>query len=240
VSTILKRSLLATTAGLLTLGLVAFPGAPAHAEDMTTTISGVVALDDVPVSGVEVCASVSVYSQTAGAVQAAGPCVTTDGSGTYRIVFALSSASSEASVWADPGTTYADVFPQTIAGAAGRNRDGYFTINPGDSAIKNISVRSYAAEVVADPITGSRPVIAGKVKVGKRLTVQAGTWGPGSVQLSYQWLRNGKVIVGATNSTYKLVKADRRKKIQVKVTATADGRLPVAKESQKTKKVTGR
>ena len=37
---------------------------------------------------------------------------------------------------------------------------------------------------------------------------------------SYQWLRNGKAVRGATAKTYRLVKADKGKMIAVRVTAT--------------------
>ncbi|MBA3020887.1 S8 family peptidase [Propionicimonas sp.] len=62
------------------------------------------------------------------------------------------------------------------------------------------------------------PSISGKYKVGKKLTAKVGSWSPQPTQFSYQWLRDGKVISGATKSKYKLVKKDKKKKISIQVT----------------------
>ncbi len=57
------------------------------------------------------------------------------------------------------------------------------------------------------------------------------------MKLSYQWLRNGKAIKGATKSTYKLAKSDKRKKITVKVTGKRAGYTTKSVVSKATKKV---
>ena len=69
----------------------------------------------------------------------------------------------------------------------------------------------------------AKPKITGTAKAGKTLTVKVGTWSPKPSRFSYQWLRSGKVIKGATKSTYKLVKADRKNEIAVRVTGTTPG-----------------
>ncbi|WP_141004410.1 hypothetical protein [Nocardioides humi] len=63
--------------------------------------------------------------------------------------------------------------------------------------------------------------IKGKARVGRRLravlpqlTVPAQAW-------TYQWFRNGKPVKGATKASYKLRKADRGRRITVRVTASA-------------------
>ncbi|HMR72908.1 MAG TPA: hypothetical protein PKD68_02765 [Candidatus Saccharibacteria bacterium] len=81
------------------------------------------------------------------------------------------------------------------------------------------------------------PKISGTVKVGKTLTAKAGTWKPSGVKLSYQWYRNGKKIDEATKSSYKLVGADKGKKVTVKVTGSKTGYKSVTKTSKATKKV---
>ena len=65
----------------------------------------------------------------------------------------------------------------------------------------------------------------------------SGTWTPSGVTLSYQWYRNSSLIKGATKSTYKLVKADKKKQISIKVTGTKAGYTTLTKTSAKTKKV---
>ncbi len=74
------------------------------------------------------------------------------------------------------------------------------------------------------------PTIAGTTKAGQTLTAKAGTWDSG-VALSYQWLRNGVAIKGATKATYKLVAADKGKKITVRVTGSKAGFVSVVKTS---------
>ena len=81
-----------------------------------------------------------------------------------------------------------------------------------------------------------KPKVKGKAKVGKKLHAKHGTWSP-KPGFKYQWLRNGKVIKGATHATYKLKKADRGKRIKVRVIARRSGYLAVTKTSKATKKV---
>ncbi|GAA1801588.1 hypothetical protein [Nesterenkonia flava] len=72
-------------------------------------------------------------------------------------------------------------------------------------------------------VTPVTPTVSGTVKVGSTLTAQPGTWSPSGTALTYQWLRDGKAIKGATKSTYKLGSADAGKKVSVKVTGTRSG-----------------
>jgi hypothetical protein len=67
------------------------------------------------------------------------------------------------------------------------------------------------------------PVVSGKAKVGKRLRASTGTWSPAPAAVSYAWLRNGKVVRGRTASTYAVGRADRGKRIQVRVTVRRNG-----------------
>jgi bacillolysin len=69
-----------------------------------------------------------------------------------------------------------------------------------------------------DKVTAGTVQIKGKAKVGKKLTAQLAGWGPPGVTVTYQWLRNGSPIAGATASTYKLKNKDKRKKICVTAT----------------------
>lgn len=100
------------------------------------------------------------------------------------------------------------------------------------------SKTSAAKTVAAAKFTKTpTPKISGTAKVKKTLTAKPGKWAPSDVKLAYQWYRNGKKISGATKSTYKLVKADKGKKITVKVTATKAGYTKVIKASGATQKV---
>lgn len=66
------------------------------------------------------------------------------------------------------------------------------------------------------------PAISGQPKVGQSLSVRGGTW-PSGVKLSYQWLRDGAPITGATSTSYRLVVADATRALSVLVTATRSG-----------------
>jgi len=66
------------------------------------------------------------------------------------------------------------------------------------------------------------PVITGSLAVGKVLTMVAGTWDDGTI-LTYQWLRDGKVLAGQTAQTYEIVPIDVGTNIQARVTATKIG-----------------
>lgn len=100
--------------------------------------------------------------------------------------------------------------------------------------IKTSSTTRRTAAGIIKPAT---PKIVGTVQVGKVLTVDPGNWAPAQVKLRFQWYRNGKSIHGATKGTYRVVKADKKRKISVKATGTLAGYTTVSKTSSQTKKV---
>ncbi|MDR2252562.1 MAG: CAP domain-containing protein, partial [Bifidobacteriaceae bacterium] len=67
------------------------------------------------------------------------------------------------------------------------------------------------------------PTITGTTQVGSTLTAVTGTWSPTGVTFTYQWLRDGSTITGATSSTYKLVAADSGTKVSIRVTGSLTG-----------------
>jgi len=81
------------------------------------------------------------------------------------------------------------------------------------------------------------PAIAGVAVVGQKLTVMTGIWSPGPVTLSYQWLRSGSPIAGATAPSYVPVAADAGAKLSVAVTGAKPGYRSVAKTSVTTSAV---
>lgn len=80
-------------------------------------------------------------------------------------------------------------------------------------------------------ITPGKPTVTGQTKVGATLLASPGTWSPSSVTLSYQWLRDGKVVTGATRSTYKLTVADAGHVVSVKVIGSRTGYTNVSATS---------
>jgi surface antigen len=73
--------------------------------------------------------------------------------------------------------------------------------------------------------------ITGTAKQGKTLTAITGAWDPVQPVLTYQWLRDGKAISGATAETYTLKSADVGTVTSVAAIATADGYVPVSQSA---------
>jgi hypothetical protein len=109
------------------------------------------------------------------------------------------------------------------------------TLNAGDYRIEipvgGNGVGAYSFVSTQMFITGSTPTISGTAQVDQTLTAVPGGWTPATVGLSYQWLRNGGPITGATGSTYGLVLADLGQQVQVMVSGTVSGLTSVQKTS---------
>ncbi|GAA2232912.1 hypothetical protein GCM10010401_00850 [Rarobacter faecitabidus] len=103
------------------------------------------------------------------------------------------------------------------------------------------TVTKTSAETVAvatgPGVTASTPTISGKAVVEGTLTAAPGVWQSGTT-LSYQWLRAGTPIPGATKPTYTATAADLGKVLSVSVAGTLTGYAPVTKVSLPTAKVT--
>jgi hypothetical protein len=90
------------------------------------------------------------------------------------------------------------------------------------------------AELAGPPQVGNsaQPTITGRPRVGETLHTDGGSWEPEDVSLTYQWLRDGEPITGATSASYTLTPQDfgrywygldRRTRLAVQVTASAAG-----------------
>ncbi|WP_232676259.1 CHAP domain-containing protein [Nocardioides sp. R-C-SC26] len=67
------------------------------------------------------------------------------------------------------------------------------------------------------------PSVSGTPRVGEVLNASGGTWSPGDVALSYQWLLDGRPIKGATGSRLELTPSMLRKRVDVRVDASRIG-----------------
>jgi hypothetical protein len=94
----------------------------------------------------------------------------------------------------------------------------------GSNSLGQIDVPSTLGQVLGYGQDGPKkaPKISGTPKATKTLTVISGVWNEG-VNLSFQWLRNGKNIRNQTKSTYKVLASDRGQKICARITATRLG-----------------
>ena len=93
---------------------------------------------------------------------------------------------------------------------------------PGLSSVSRTSA-STAAVAAAPAVAAGNPTIGGSAVLGATLTVNEGVWGPAPVALTYQWLRNGAAIAGATGQSYTAIVADVGAAISVQVTGTKAG-----------------
>ena len=93
------------------------------------------------------------------------------------------------------------------------------------------------AAVGLGTLSTSTPTIIGLTTVGKKLTAVAGVWTSGTT-LTYAWFANGKAIKHATAKRLALTKAQRGKRITVKVTGSHTGYRTRTVVSARTARVT--
>ncbi|MEI5676132.1 MULTISPECIES: immunoglobulin-like domain-containing protein [unclassified Nocardioides] len=72
-------------------------------------------------------------------------------------------------------------------------------------------------------LSGPAPAIAGSARVGSSLTAVLGAWSPAPTSVTYQWLRAGRPIAGATGGSYRIVPADAGRRLSVTVTGSRAG-----------------
>ncbi|MCD9198807.1 CHAP domain-containing protein [Aeromicrobium wangtongii] len=77
--------------------------------------------------------------------------------------------------------------------------------------------------LTAGHITVSAPAISGSASVGSVLTITPGTSSPTNASVRYQWLRDGKVLSGATGRTRKVSSNDLGHRLSARVVHKATG-----------------
>lgn len=82
------------------------------------------------------------------------------------------------------------------------------------------------------------PTFTGTTTVGNTLAASAGTWGPGSVTVSYQWYRGTTAISGANGRSYTLKPEDAGQQVHVVTTGSRSGYTSVSRSSASTPSVT--
>ncbi|WP_235737367.1 carboxypeptidase regulatory-like domain-containing protein [Nocardioides alcanivorans] len=86
--------------------------------------------------------------------------------------------------------------------------------------------RNFTVQLGAAPtIKPSTPTIEGTVGVGRTVVAQHGAWSPSDVSLTYEWLKNGVPIPGATERELTITEAiaDELTLLQVRVIGTKSG-----------------
>lgn len=131
----------------------------------------------------------------------------------FKLVF------NDAPVGGTPSVRYFVALVMTAA-EAWNEANSVMSLNATLEIDSNI-VRVSAAGVGSAPDNTVLPAITGTAETDELLTASTGTWtGSPTPSYSYQWLRDGETIPGATASTYTIVVADEGHKIRVLVTAT--------------------
>jgi DNA-binding beta-propeller fold protein YncE len=129
---------------------------------------------------------------------------------------------------------------ETISVTVSANAVGYAANTQTSTATGTVTSAATAAPtkgVGPRSLTGHRPRIAGKAKVGRKLTAKVAAWAPAPVKLSYQWYAAAKRIRRATKKTLKLTKSLRNKRISVRVTGRKAGYTTVTEISKATRRV---
>ena len=157
------------------------------------------------------------------------------GGGHFTVAFTATDDASgvsytEYSIDGDEWLTYTESI--SVVGYGSHTIEFYSVDEVGNrEATRSISVSVKDVEAL---VAYEKPVISGSVVVGKSLSATTGTWNTSGLEYSYQWLRNGVDITGATSATYLVDRADIGKRISVRVVAQKTGLVAVSATSSAT------
>lgn len=95
----------------------------------------------------------------------------------------------------------------------------------GANSRRFMRLRVVESPAVTAPQSVAAPGLTGSTELGQTLSATTGTWNDGgeAPTFTYQWLRNGVPIDGATAATYQTVAADAGATLTVRVTASNSG-----------------
>lgn len=82
----------------------------------------------------------------------------------------------------------------------------------------------------------AKPAVLGKVAVGRKVRASLGRWAPSPSAATVVWLRNGKPIRSASNTSYRVTRADGGKRLSVRVTVRGSG-LPARTATSEPRRV---
>jgi len=112
----------------------------------------------------------------------------------------------------------------TVTGTVSTSALGTYTLTYSvTDAAGNTATATRTVTVVAATFVTSAPTVAGTARVGSSVAATVKAWTPAATTVTYQWLRGGSPIAGATKATYRPVAADAGKKLSVRVSGTRPG-----------------
>lgn len=88
---------------------------------------------------------------------------------------------------------------------------------------KTVTVVGNRTPVAVRAVTPGTVTVRGTASVGGVLSTDEGSWTPVNTEFTYQWMRNGQAIAGATGWDYRITKYDVGYAISVRVTGKASG-----------------
>jgi Leucine-rich repeat (LRR) protein len=154
-----------------------------------------------------------------------------------------SKLTAKAGTWNPTPTSFAYQWYRNGTKISGATKSTYTTKSTDGGATFTVKVtgsksgytsssRTSAPVKILKRLTATRtPTISGTPRVKSTLTAKAGTWGPATVALTYQWYRNGKAISGATKKAYTPGVKDAFASFTVKVTGKKSGYASVTRTS---------
>ena len=131
----------------------------------------------------------------------------------------FNSPTSYAYQWLRDGTTIVGSTASTYVVVAGDLGHALSCNVTATNAFGSTPATSNAVLIVALPVNTVAPAITGTATVGSTLSCTQGTWTNSPTSYTYQWMRNGVNISGATASSYVVVTADAGTSIRCTVTA---------------------
>ena len=136
-----------------------------------------------------------------------------------------------------PASSRLAALPSWIAGAADQAHAAQLcTRTPlTNGRVTLVQYKDVAAnldrDVACGTLTSKAATVKGTFRAKHKLSAKTAKWGPGTVRLTYRWLRAGKPISGATHATYTLRAADAGHSIRVRITGTESGYTPAVRTS---------
>lgn len=163
------------------------------------------------------------------------PVITTDGSPETG-----ETVTSDTGTWANTPTSYAYQWKRNGANIGGATASSYTLVSgdvgqsvtvtvtasntAGSASATSAAITPSAAPPVSPPVNTVAPVITGTLAAGTAATCSTGTWTGSPTGYTYQWLRSGVAISGATSASYTLTALDvGASKVSCSVTATNSG-----------------
>jgi len=160
------------------------------------------------IGGIQVCA-------TSSGGEFVEQCATTDSSGEYTVA-GLTTGEYTVRFY-DPSDGYLIQYYEDKSSFSEANK---VSVTEGSTS-PGINAAMQANETATKPVNSEAPQVSGTPAVGQTLLCSAGSWsGTPTPTFTYQWLREGAAITGATSESYTVQTSDQGHGLVCEVTAS--------------------